>query len=302
LLGQPEQALRELTLMHNLRRLLESKPHSRPMTLVAAMINVAVTGRYVDAVTVGIRLRVWREPELAAIQEQLKEINLPPIVAAGLEYERAAICHLFETGSPAEVERMFVYPENPKTNLWQRIKSPIHQLFTFAPRSWIFQNMTAVVGLWQKMIDMFDRPSDVILPRKHDEFARELGEMVAHPSPRTFLAAMAAPNFLRGVQATARNQTLANEALIVCALERHRLAHGKYPETLDALVPRFAEKLPPDVIGGQRLKYRRSDDGQFVLYSVGWNETDDGGIVVLKANSGNSGIEERDWVWRSSAN
>ena len=44
----------------------------------------------------------------------------------------------------------------------------------------------------------------------------------------------------------ARNQTLVNEAYIACGLERYRLAHGQYPETLDALVPQFAEKLPHD--------------------------------------------------------
>ncbi len=66
---------------------------------------------------------------------------------------------------------------------------------------------------------------------------------------------------------------------IACALERYHLAHGEYPETLDALMPQFMEKMPHDIIGGQPLHYRRTDDGKFLLYSVGWNETDDGGQV-----------------------
>ena len=48
-------------------------------------------------------------------------------------------------------------------------------------------------------------------------------------------------------------------------------------ESLDALAPQFIETIPHDIIGGQPLHYRRTEDGQFVLYSVGWNETDDGG-------------------------
>ena len=40
------------------------------------------------------------------------------------------------------------------------------------------------------------------------------------------------------------------------------------------------EKLPHDIINGQPLHYRRTDDGQFVLYSVGWDEKDDGGVPV----------------------
>ena len=46
----------------------------------------------------------------------------------------------------------------------------------------------------------------------------------------------------------------------------------------------FIDKLPHDIINGDPLKYHRTDDGQFVLYSVGWNETDDGGIVGVATN------------------
>ena len=63
------------------------------------------------------------------------------------------------------------------------------------------------------------------------------------------------------------------------ALERCRLARGAFPESLDALAPQFIAKVPHDVIGGQPLKYRREADGSFVLYSVGWNEKDDGGVA-----------------------
>ena len=43
LLGQPGKALRELTLLNDSRRLLEGAPTGKPMTLVAAMINVATS-------------------------------------------------------------------------------------------------------------------------------------------------------------------------------------------------------------------------------------------------------------------
>jgi hypothetical protein len=83
-------------------------------------------------------------------------------------------------------------------------------------------------------------------------------------------------------------------------LERYRLANGQFPATLEALAPKFIVKLPHDVITGQSLKYRRTDDGQFVLYSVGWNETDDGGKVEL-TKSGSPDWHRGDWVWRYPA-
>jgi len=81
------------------------------------------------------------------------------------------------------------------------------------------------------------------------------------------------------------------------------LVHGDYPETLDALVPQFMEKIPRDIIGGKPLHYRRTDNGKFLLYSVGWNETDDGGVVNLREGSHWTGKQwvpdPSDWVWRN---
>jgi hypothetical protein len=113
------------------------------------------------------------------------------------------------------------------------------------------------------------------------------------------VAAITIPNFTKAEQATAHNQTLVNEAQIVCALERYRLAHGEFPGTLDALVPQFIEKLPHDLIGGQPLIYRRTNDGKFLLYSIGWNETDDGGQdVSSKTPNGGIDFTKGDWVWQ----
>ena len=96
----------------------------------------------------------------------------------------------------------------------------------------------------------------------------------------------------------AYGQNAADMARVAIALERYRLVQGNYPEKLDALAPRFIESLPHDVIGGQPLKYHRTDNGQFALYSVGWNGTDDGGAVFPPEDSsfGNES-GKGDWVW-----
>src|SRR5262249_8312988 len=65
-------------------------------------------------------------------------------------------------------------------------------------------------------------------------------------------------------------------ARVAIALERHRLVHRDYPDTLAALSPQFIDRVPPDLINGQSLHYRREKDQRFILYSVGWNEADDG--------------------------
>ena len=72
---------------------------------------------------------------------------------------------------------------------------------------------------------------------------------------------------------------------------------ANFPTSLDALAPQFIAKLPHDVINGQPLHYRRTSDGQFVLYSVGWNEVDDGGHGRVH-KSGSVDDKQGDWVWR----
>jgi hypothetical protein len=61
------------------------------------------------------------------------------------------------------------------------------------------------------------------------------------------------------------------------ALERHRIRHGSYPVTLQELVPDFLASVPSDFMDGEALRYRRTADGYFVLYSVGLDCVDDGG-------------------------
>jgi len=302
LLGHPEPALRDLMLIRDMCRLLEGRPTGKPMTLVAAMINVAVTGLYVSVVADGLRLQVWREPELAAIQEQLGQIDLPPYVTNALEFEQASSCRTLEAATTADLIKlaglMKVVNGNlltTPTNQLQQITNSTFLLFTFSPHGWIYQNMVNIVGSLQKEIDSFDLKNHIIRPDKMDSASREVQTVLSHPGPYTFVAAMMLPNFVRAVQTAARNQTLINEALIVCALERYRLAHAEYPETLDVLAPQFIQRIPRDLIGGQPLKYRR-EKGEFVLYSVGWNQKDDGGVDGLRKD-GSTDIAKGDWVW-----
>jgi hypothetical protein len=118
---------------------------------------------------------------------------------------------------------------------------------------------------------------------------------IDHISPYSFPAGWAIPNWVKAMQRFASIQAMANEGAVACALERYRLSHADYPQSLEALVPQFIDKLPQDLIGGQPLKYRRIDTAQFLLYSIGWNETDEDGVPGKTISDG-------DWVWGSPPN
>ena len=289
LLGQPEAAWHELSLVRDMCNMLEAKPASSAPTLVEAMIDVAITGLYTGIIQDGLRLRAWQEPELAAMQKQLTDIRLLPLVREAFNAERAASCRTFETTSRAELRKLFAFGVE-QDSWWGRLKNPTYLLITFAPRGWMYQNMCVGAPLEQMILEAFDAANDQVLPGKFENIASKLGTASGHRSPYNILAAIAMPNFAKASQTAARNQTLVNEAFIACGLDRYRQAHGEYPATLEALVPQFAEKLPHDIIGGQPLKYHRTADGRFVLYSVGWNGRDDGGVPGKAVNEG-------DWPW-----
>jgi hypothetical protein len=115
-------------------------------------------------------------------------------------------------------------------------------------------------------------------------------------SAKNILVRMLFPNLGRAAERFAVIQAQVDLARTGCALERYRLAHGSYPNSLNPLAPQFTAQVPHDLINGQPLHYRLTSDG-YVLYSVGWNEKDDGGVVVL-TKGGAVNPEQGDWVWQ----
>jgi hypothetical protein len=270
---------------------------------------------YVDTVAYGLQKHAWQEPQLAALQEQLKGINLTPFIAAAFEEENAAKTHAFETDpvyknvNLLSLYSMVVTFDDisssdadtfwQRIKFWQRLKNSVYMYLELAPHGWWYQNQVACAEFESRTLDGFDLKHDTISPRVFDEVAHNLKQLSDHKSPFNLWAAIVVPNATKATQTLARNQTMVNEAQIVCALERCRLAHGDYPGTLDALVPQFIEKLPHDIIGGKPLIYRRTADGKFLLYSVGWNEKDDGGQQESpQTKNGAVDFEKGDWVWQ----
>jgi hypothetical protein len=97
-------------------------------------------------------------------------------------------------------------------------------------------------------------------------------------------------------------QTLVKQAVIACALERHRIEHGSYPDSLDAVRLTDGQPLPPDPMDGKPMRYRKTTDGRYVFWSIGHDGKDDGGKRIFE----NSDPKQTsfqfpgyvgDWVW-----
>ena len=49
---------------------------------------------------------------------------------------------------------------------------------------------------------------------------------------------------------------------------------------------------------GQPFKYRRLSPNRFLLYSVGWNQTDDRGKTPEGRSGADFDLRQSDWVWK----
>jgi len=166
------------------------------------------------------------------------------------------------------------------------------------PTGWLYQNQYRCARMMvEYLLPAADVNQGTFSPALVRHGGAALETEIKPASPFNVLERLMLPGLGAGARRFAYAQSSVNLARTAIALERYRLAQGAYPEALDALVPQFIAKLPHDVIGGQPLHYHLEANGQFVLYSVGWNEADDGGEVGLTKN-GNLDNATGDWVWR----
>jgi len=284
LLGEPDQALADLTLLHDLNRTLDNS--NQPAILVTIMMHVAISGIYVDAIACGIDSHSWREPDLSALQKQLAEISLLSAVGESFRYTRNASCHMLDTASVNEL----IATTGVKTNTASDLGS------WFVPSGWIYQNKAVIATLETGIIEAMDYTNLTVSPAKAKANNRRTEDEFRHITPWNFVAARSIPNFTKAVEAMARNQTWVDQAQIACALERYRLANGKYPTTLAPLAPQFLDKIPHDIINGKPMVYTFIDEQNFKLYSIGWNEVDEGGMTAHDS-AGKEDRDNGDWVW-----
>jgi hypothetical protein len=171
-----------------------------------------------------------------------------------------------------------------------------------APASFFYRSELAIAQMHQQWtLPLVNLESRTVSPSAVHRNAMAGEKALEHGWPYNILARMVFPAISGVVEKFAREQSSLDLARTAVALERYRLANGNYPDSLDTLAPQFIGKIPNDIINGQPLHYRRTDNGQFILYSVGWNETDEGGAVALDGpfgKSGNVNINKGDWVWR----
>jgi len=275
--GETDAAFADATNAVNVAELLREEP-----LLISQLVRFAQGILAVRTLWEGLAEHRWTDAQLAAFQERLGRLDYMHGLILAFEGERiVSIMALDEaiTGPPGS---------GHASGILRRVRMGL-------PLGWLRQNQVALARMYTSLLKALRAEvNDTSPARFPTSVVRAGAERFEHRSGSVFtvLAKLLIPALASAEAKAAKNQTTIQLAITACALERHRLAHSSYPETLDQLVPAFLPKLPLDPMTGQPFHYRRTGDGWFLLYSVGEDGKDDGG--VLRAEKGGP---FKDWPW-----
>jgi hypothetical protein len=295
-IGRGTNALEDVNLMLYLADSVKGEPF-----LMSHLMRIAYLKIATQPIWEGLAEHRWSEAQLQELQSRLQQYNFVADLKRQLEAERAAGILSVEL-LRKKLDLLLLLSDGP---------SPTHASLSLAgligrivPSGWYYQEQLNYCRVYElQLAATFDASERRVWPRRIESndhelereisggrLGRPLGTIVRH----RVVASLLLPALGRAIWRSATAQTAADQAALACALERYRLAKGQFPENLEALVPQFIARLPNDLFSGEPYKYRRTDDGQFTLYSVGWNEKDDGGVTGKTLYDDKQG----DWVWQ----
>jgi hypothetical protein len=295
--GDTDTALADILLSYRLNEAFESEP-----LLITHLVRTAVGYIQIIPIWEGLAEQRWSDSQLARLDAALSKENYLKNYQQAMRGERACFNYTLDQIRQTR-DWNFIGDEESFGQAESLFGQTLgNSLFRLVPGGWFDQNKVSIsrinVELLLTAVDVEHRIAAPAAVRRTDTESRKRSNAV---TPYNLFSHSLLPALSRTAERCGRVQSLVDLARGAIALERYRLANGQFPETLAALEPKFIAKLPHDVINGQPLKYRRTENGSFLLYSVGWNEKDDGGSVVFTKDDKNVNWKEGDWVWRYPA-
>ncbi|MBI5385479.1 MAG: hypothetical protein HZA90_12440 [Verrucomicrobia bacterium] len=285
--GQTDAALTEMRLGLRLAEGVKPEP-----ILISYLVRLAMLHITFQPAAEGLARHAWTDAQLAELDKLLGSVDLLSDYQLAMRGERgfgAATVDWLKRASAREAAGL-MGDESSDFQFASELA------FRFIPDGWLDQNKVNM----GRMFDQYSLPAvDAKARRIHPDLAGgvESSPDVRSFAPYKFMARLLMPALSKVALRTARQQTLLDQLRIACALERHRLAKGAYPATLDVLVPRYLAAVPNDLIAGEPLKYQKTGE-TYQIYAVGWNQQDDGGKPAFLSRLLRTDSTRGDWVWR----
>ncbi len=289
--GDAVAALQDVLTTIRLAESLRDEP-----VLISGLVRIAILDQAMQPIWQGLADRKWNDGQLRDLQSQLVAIDLLVAYQLSARGERIfaqEFCDLVE--QERNLGAMGMLDNSDDSHSFH------YRLWNYAPKGWYDYNKAVIARTHQDYsLPAVDPAARRYHPETTDAYDAEVIGMMSQQR-KYFIARMLLPAGGKAAKKFVLAQTSVDQAVIACALERHRLAHGSYPATLAELVPDYLAVVPHDIMDGQPLRYRVTD-GKFTLYSIGANAIDDGGQAAFKeVRDGRTWQrDEGDWVWSYS--
>jgi hypothetical protein len=284
----PDRALEDV-------RLLDRVVHSmdQELFLINYLVEVAAFQPMLQPIWEGMVLGIWSDAQLEELQQMLLGFNFVQQLERPLKTERAA--GILTLDLLMKQRYKFEFLDALTGQQGSKFRNAASLLI---PKGWFRLEQYEYTKLANEFVlpgadgtNRLVHPS--LIERNNARLQSEVSFGWHGLMKHRLLAALLLPAVVKVHRKAAEAQTGAQQGAIACALERYRRKRGEYPDELTQLAPEFMANVPHDVIGGKPMRYKRGK--QFVLYSVGWDEKDNGGTPgkVLWDEQG-------DWVWTYS--
>jgi hypothetical protein len=262
-------------------------------TLINALVRISCFPLLVNGVWSGLAARQWAEPELRKIEVDLASLDWLKDYVFSMACERGALNSMADRmiDSSAELGKIMGLMRGMQDNVKMASFPP--SAWRFYPAGWLYQGKVKTNYYFDETIARVD-------PERQRFFA----ERAVSSSPENVkglferihyvLFAVGAPAFQGMEMRFVWPATVTAEARLACALERYRLSRGDFPNALAELAPEFLPVLPVEIVNGAPYIYRRTPEGGYVLYSVGPDLKDDGGLLDPKQKRLD---KQLDWIW-----
>jgi hypothetical protein len=283
------QALEDIKLLLRVSDCIREQPF-----LISHLVRIAITAITLQPVYEGLAQHCWTDAQLAELEQTLANEDFFADYEFAMRGEKVVAI--------ATIEKQRITRKIESVDDSSGTNKIVTLSLRWAPTAFFYGTELAFAQMHQQFIvPLVNTTNRTVSPAALREAQAAMQAQAKYYSYYKVQAQAVFPAIASGIKKFTMIQAQVDLARVGCALERYRLAHNEYPETLAALTPEFIAQLPHDLINGQPLQYRHTDGGKFMLYSVGWNEKDDGGQVVLSKKS----IVEReqgDWVWQYPQN
>lgn len=273
--GVPDKACADLVTLFRLARHTESVPLLTSAEMEATLLNLIF-----QPLWEGLATRQWPESCLETLQRHLEAFDLLaqwPRIAQGE--------HLRSVQTIEQLAPRAVFGHR----LWNEL----------LPKGWIYQNGITARSFFESLMPLAVQPvNQTAVPHLADALDYNTAQLFSY-HPYRFLVPKLLPRLAPTLEKMAFTQATLRQAALACALERYRLHHQGYPESLRQLIPRYLASFPVDPVTGGPMRYLPTDDGGYRVYSVGWNGVDDGGQLgpAPSVDSRLHGNRPADWVW-----